>query len=78
MGLTIKLHVAVPSGLKPQYDVYPLTPALRLGLVTVLSELGFSPDTVPDIQSVGQQTCSDYLLSIPMDMIKHKDPMVDF
>ncbi len=32
------------SGLKPWYDVYPLTPALRLGLVTVLSELGFSPD----------------------------------
>jgi len=25
--------------------VYPLTPALRLGLVTVLSELGFSPDS---------------------------------
>ncbi len=25
------------SGLKPWYDVYPLTPALRLGLVTVLS-----------------------------------------
>ena len=35
----------MPSGLKPQYDVYPLTPALRLGLVTVLSELGFSPDS---------------------------------
>ena len=65
----------MPSGLKPQYDVYPLTPALRLGLtrlpptrlitpalrlglVTVLSELGFSPDSActelveaPDIQS---------------------------
>ena len=41
--------------------------------MTVLSELGFSPDSactepveVPDLQSVGQQTCSDYLLSIPM------------
>ena len=48
----------MPSGLKPQYDGYPLTPALRLGLVTVLSELGFSPDSActelveaPDIQS---------------------------
>ena len=58
-----------------------LTPALRLGLVTVLSELGFSPDSActepveaPDLQSVGQvettrrvgsTSCSDYLLSIP-------------
>src|SRR3989337_3566068 len=25
-------QVAVPSGLKPRYGVYPLTPALRLGL----------------------------------------------
>jgi len=27
----------VPSWLKPKHDVYPPTPALRLGLVTVLS-----------------------------------------
>src|SRR3990167_2274959 len=27
------LRVVVPSGLKPQYGVYPLTPALRLGVV---------------------------------------------
>ena len=31
------LHVAVPSGLKPRYDMYSLTPALRLGLMPVLS-----------------------------------------
>ena len=61
----------MPSELKPRYDVYLLTPDLRLGLVTVLSELGFSPDSActepveaSDLQSVGQQTCSDYLLSI--------------
>ena len=59
MRKTCLPNVYVPSGLKPQYDVYPLTPALRLGLrtepveVTVLSELGFSL-TVPDLQSVGQ------------------------
>jgi len=45
MSESARRQVAVPSGLKPQYDVYPLTPALRLGLVTVLSELGFSPDS---------------------------------
>ena len=57
--------------------------ALRLGLVTVISELGFSPDSactesveVPDLQSVGQvettrrvvSTSSDYLLSIPENL----------
>ena len=74
-------NVYVSSGLKPRYDMYPLIPALRLGLVTVLYKLGFSPDSactetveVPDLRSVGQvqttrrvvsTSCSDYLLSIP-------------
>src|SRR3990167_10354034 len=52
------LRVVESSGLKPQYGVYPLTPALRLGLVTVLSELGFSPDSagyiIPDIVQLTQ------------------------
>ena len=30
-------RVAVPSGLKPQYDVYPLTPALRLMFIHIFS-----------------------------------------
>jgi len=70
----------VPSGLKPRYGVYPLTPALRLGLVTIFSKLGFSPDSactepveVPDLQSVGQQTCSDYLLSTPKNHDKPRN-----
>ena len=40
------IKVGVEGGIKPGYDMSPLTPALRLGLVTVLSELGFSPDSV--------------------------------
>jgi len=44
--------------------------------MTALSELGFSPDSactepveVPGLQSVRQQTCSDYLLSIPLCLV---------
>ena len=40
------------SGLKPRYDVCP-------------DSARTEPVEVPDLQSVGQQTCSDYLLSIP-------------
>src|SRR3990170_7913729 len=72
-----QLHVAVPSGLKPRYDVYPLTPALRLGLVTVIYLNWALALTVPDLQSIGQQTCSDYLLSIPNRTIqKHNGDIV--
>ena len=66
---------------KARYDVYPLTPALRLGLVTVLTELVLVKPvlvetgngdwalalTALDLQSVRQQTCSDCLLSAPLN-----------
>src|SRR3989304_8711943 len=46
--------------------------SLNWALVLVKTGMGFSPDSactepveVPDLQSIGQQTCSDYLLSIP-------------
>jgi len=41
-----------------------LTPALRLGLVGT-HHTGALALTMPDLQSVGQQTCSDYLLQSP-------------
>jgi len=41
-----KFNQSQPSGLKPRCDAYPLTPALRLGLMVALSELGFSPDSL--------------------------------
>jgi len=63
--IAILKYLVQSARLNQHWDVYPLTPALRLGLVTVIYLNWALALTVPDLQSIGQQTCSDYLLSIP-------------
>src|SRR3989339_2054944 len=60
------LKAGVSDGLIPVFTRTSLNWAL------VLVKTGISPDSActepveaPDLQSIGQQTCSDYLLSIP-------------